>query len=126
MDLAENSTSRLLLQGQVPDLSVDLARNRQIKIDNESARMRFNREFAGRYQRCLKRRQARLRQAPLDRSLRCPLRQADELLYSLAEIAVDEVRDAVRKQRQGKCRLGADGIWDCGVSDRRQRSRRQQ
>jgi len=100
--------------------TIDLARNRQIRIDNKKTRRKFNQLFKRRYQRCLKRRQTRLRLAPLSRSLKCPLKQADEILYSLAEVAVDAVRGAVRRQRQGKCVLGNDGIWDCGVSDYRQ------
>lgn len=104
--------------------TIDLARSNQVKIDNERARQRFNQQFFERYQRCLKQRQARLRQDPLNRSLTCPLNQADELLYSLAKITVDAVQDAVRQQRQGNCVLGSDGIWDCSVMDRRHRPNR--
>ncbi|MGD9667810.1 MAG: DUF1353 domain-containing protein [Hyphomicrobiaceae bacterium] len=101
--------------------TIDLARNNEIKIDNERARHQFNQEFSSRYEQCLSQRKARLAEQPLARSLACPLKQADELLYSLAEVTVDAVRDAVKQQREGKCVLGNDGIWDCGVTDYRQR-----
>ncbi|MGD9784880.1 MAG: DUF1353 domain-containing protein [Hyphomicrobiaceae bacterium] len=108
---------------------IDLVENERARLHNVALQQEFDRKFNEAYARCRDSRRKRFATPPGSRGVPCPLASGDEFIFSLTE-ALLQTAPSIRRQIEkdipaGRCRLGADGIYECpgGTTDLRERRR---